>query len=180
VYIFGERKYGTAMTGDKTININRRGFNAGLIVSGLFIFPSALTIAKSSDGPQADGLIQMKLNRKIYLYSGTAQFNSFASQSNFNQLTRQLNSAPDDLVVDTGANPEQLPAVLGQNVNDLSFCNIDTIMRAAKILNVAMLKHGRQTPKPIIIIENGVAAPTRKMVKTLDPEGIIVAVRQVV
>ena len=65
--------------------------------------------------------------------------------------------------------------MLGQHIHHMSFTNVKTNDKALKIL-----LNARKTVSNEVryIIEEGISQKTRDMIKSLSPEGIIVAVRQ--
>ena len=164
------------MDNNNKITMNRRQFNRGALAVGLIAAVSHPVIAHSSE-PMFDGLIQLKDDGRVYLYSSGSRLGLYDDFSNVEKIADAAGCLIDELVVVNIDNPFQLPCILGQNKNQISNSDIETSHRAAKLLGEVRVKAVPQKSNPKMIIEEGVSDETKAIIKTLDQQGIILATR---
>ena len=130
---------------------------------------------------RADALLHLKPNGTIDVYSGGAHHGVYATADTLGSLTEVLEFNSENFVIITGDNPVHLPGFLGHNLNHMSFTDERTTKKAASMLK-AELEGGRSLDlhQPKYIVEDGISHKTYEMIHSLKPEGIIVAVRQVI
>tara|TARA_R110002073_G_scaffold286787_2_gene451479 strand:- start:384 stop:893 length:510 start_codon:yes stop_codon:yes gene_type:complete len=169
------------MITEKSFNISRRDFALGMAATGLVLGLRARLFATNSQEKAADALLHLRSNGKVDVYSGGAHHGAYAGEDTYNNLKKILNFSAEKFVIITGDNPVHLPGFLGQNLHHMSFTDEKTNQKAATILKSALENNQTSNFKqPIYIIEEGISQKTREIIQTLAPEGIIVAVRQVV
>lgn len=129
--------------------------------------------AKSS---KADGLLHMDLKGKIHIYSGVGHVGYHGTDNVLNIVSEVFKCNIDDLIVHLGNNPSQLPALLSQHSNHMSFSSAKTIKKAALILKEKSSKgiELRETH-----LENGISKETRIMAMGIKLPGITIAVKEV-
>ena len=190
-------------------NLTRRRFNAGLVMAGIGIVLAGYYGFKRNNRESADGLLSLAENGKIYIHSGGGHLGLYAWENATRTVKEILRSGTDHFVVNYGNNPAQLPNLLAQHSNHLSFSSASTNIRAAKLLKdelkreASTLLGGRAEDYMIEngyvlngarkisfaqlasgcrrqVIEPGICEKTYKLINKLEESGIIVAVGQVV
>jgi len=160
-------------------NMTRRGFSAAMVGAVLSAGFKSPVFAYQHQTDQADGLLHLRADGKIVLYSGGAHAGPYGEENILKSLIDILGCGSDDIIVALGKNPAQLPGFLVQNTHHMSFTSSKTNSIAANILKAEFEKN---SPANLAIaryvIEDGISANTYQMIKSLKPEGIIVAVRQ--
>ena len=167
------------MSEHKSPKLTRRGFNAGLgaitLVAGL-----PLRVLAAHDEPvMADALLQLRGDGKLVVSSGARHLGPYSTENILAQLTTLSGKKPADINFALGGNPVQLPAVLGQCRHHMSFTSAKTIRNAVKLLLTADAENKADQLPVRYIVEEGVCPATLKMMETIEPDGIIVAARQV-
>ncbi len=148
-----------------------------MLASGILMTGSFPSFAHVVNSVNADGLIQIKSDQRIYLYSGAGHFNPYAEQNLLRGLIDILGCDEDQLVIELLKSPTHLPVVLGQNLTHLSFSVMKTNLRAAEVLRKELSLLNPISREVKYIIEPGVSRKTVQIAESLDQEGIIVAVR---
>ena len=160
-------------------NMTRRGFSAAMVGAVLSSGFKSPVFAYQHQTDQADGLMHLRADGKIVLYSGGAHAGLYGEDNIVASLSDILGCGSDDIIVALGKNPVQLPGFLVQNTHHMSFTNSKTNSKAANILKAQLDKNSPiKFAMPRYVIEDGISQNTYEMIKSLKPEGIIVAVRQ--
>lgn len=162
-------------------NLTRRNFVFGLAALGLTLECQSLVYKNNTKKSEADGLLHMRLNGKVDVYSGGGHHGVYSSCDTLKVLKRTLNFDNNDFVIIAGDNPDQLPGFLGQTLHHMSFTNAKTNQKAASILKQKFNNQGGNIfVEPSYIIDKGISRKTQKIINTLKPEGIIVAVEHII
>ena len=156
-----------------SLNITRRGFTVAMGAFGLSI-GAKLPVFAEKKRDSADALLHLRGDGKIVVYSGVGHIGPYSEENSSRSLMAKM-AQNEDVIFALSGNPAQLPAMLGQHLHHMSFTSIKTNDKAVELLLGA-----RKTVSNEVryIIEDGIAQKTRTMIKSLSPEGIIVAVRQ--
>ncbi|MDG1996576.1 MAG: hypothetical protein P8J14_08785 [Emcibacteraceae bacterium] len=189
--------------------LSRRQFNKAAV---MFIAASSFSgshIAFADNRDTADGLIHLGLNGKITFYSGIAHQNPYSRVDTIEPIKKTLGCFDSDLITNVGNNPLQLPGMLGQHCNHLSFTSSKTNQKAADVLKSELITrmqnlsgfkdstfqlksglvktHGRDIPldeilpKSNTLIEVGrVCLKTKKIANTINHNGITIMVSEVI
>ncbi|MBL4603678.1 MAG: hypothetical protein JKY84_13105 [Emcibacteraceae bacterium] len=156
------------------LTITRRGFTVAMGAFGLSIGLKVPAFGATKNQDSADALLHLRADGKIIVYSGAGHIGPYAGKNMSTSLMAKI-TQNEDVTFALFGNPAQLPAMLGQHIHHMSFTNVKTNDKALKIL-----LNARKTVSNEVryIIEEGISQKTCDMIKSLSPEGIIVAVRQ--
>ena len=190
-------------------NLTRRRFNAGLVAAGVGISVAGLYDFNDDNEQSADGLLSLTENGKIYIHSGGGHLGLYAHENATGIVKDVLNSNAQHFVINYGKNPTQLPNLLAQHSNHLSFSSQKTNLKAAEILKeelkqeASVLLGGKAADYRIEngyainafskisfaeiarqcsrrVVDADVSNKTYKLINELNVRGIIVAVGQAV
>ncbi|MEZ5756698.1 MAG: hypothetical protein R3D86_00600 [Emcibacteraceae bacterium] len=167
------------MNEHKSLKLTRRGFNAGLGAVSLSAGLPLRALAEQEGPDMADALLQLRGDGKLVIYSGAGHLGPYGTENIIDQLTALSGKKSGDIIFALCGNPEQLPAVLGQYSHHMSFTSVKTIKNAVKLLLQALPENKTDQKSTRYIIDEGVCPATLEMMKRLEPDGIIVAARQV-
>lgn len=188
--------------------MTRRSFNAVLVAAAIGMSLGGRYGFRDNNGKKADGLLNLSENGKIYIHSGGGHLGLYAQENATSVITEILNSPREHFVVNYGENPAQLPNLLAQHSNHLSFSSEKTNIRAATVLKAELKKRasvllGGRSDEYLIengfairgtkqisfaelarncrtqLIEPDISEKTYQMISMLDGKGVIVAVGQV-
>lgn len=188
--------------------MTRRRFNAGLVAAAIGTSLTVRYAYRDNNGIEADGLLNLAENGKIYIHSGGGHLGLYAQENPTRVIKEILNSPEEHFVVNYGDNPAQLPNLLAQHSNHLSFSSDKTNIRAATVLKAELKKQasvilGGGSDEYLIengfairgarrisfsklarnsrsrVIEPEISKKTYRMISRLAGRGIIVAVGQV-
>ena len=159
-------------------NLTRRNFVFGLAAFGLTLECQSLVYKNNTKKSEADGLLHMRLNGKVDVYSGGGHHGVYSSCDTLKVLKRTLNLNNNDFVIIAGDNPDQLPGFLGQTLHHMSFTNENFSLEDLK--QKFNNQGGNIFVEPSYIIDKGISRKTQKIINTLKPEGIIVAVEHII
>ena len=200
------RSNGGPMNNVIKAGISRRNFNKCLCATAIFSGLGFPAFGSENSFSKADGLIVLASDGKIHLYSGIGHLGLYGEDDVMATVTEVFNCDYQKIIIQHGDNPVQLPAVLGQCANHLSFSNTETTKKAAlKLANVIKRRATRQfggevgdyhfengtlkykdtkhslktfiTAPQEIFTEKGVSKETLAMIKGLLSPRIIVAVK---
>lgn len=119
--------------------LSRRQFNKALAIismAGVFSFPLK---AFADEEHTADGLFHLNQNGKINIYSGAACLNPYGFDDAKDIIQETLGCLETDIIFNVGNNPKQLPAMLSQHCNHLSFSTKRTNHKTALILKSELI-----------------------------------------
>lgn len=154
----------------KNYKITRRGFNISLMTT---VIASAIPVKATTLQNKADGLLQIDKDGCLKIYSGVGCSSPYSDEDSVATVLEVLNNNFKSHRVMVGQNPDQLPCILAQHQNHLSFTNKNTNQAAAKLLKSLTGSTG-----PSFYVEDGVSDETREMANSLKGDGVVVAVRE--
>lgn len=164
--------------------ISRRTFNFAFSASLVCFLQPFKSFSKSHNIFSKDGLLHYTGEGKLNIYSGVGHTSIYSKENPISLFKKKLNISEDQCRLMIGDNPEQLPALLSQHTNELSFTSKATNEKAADLIQKKLIEFeggGVQilSKNRIMILDDKISSNTRRMVDQIKGNGIIVAVKEV-
>lgn len=157
-------------------HISRRQFNKGLGATTALIMFASSHAPSTAANITADGLLHMDEKGKVHIYSGVGNLGHYGTDNVLSIVSDIFNCTENDSILCMGGNPAQLPALLAQHSNHMSFSSAKTIEKAALLLKK---KTSGTAQINELFLENGISIETKEMALGIKSFGITVAVKEV-
>lgn len=169
----------------KTRGISRRTFNLTISASLIGQMLPFKCFSLSHDNITKDGLLHFTGEGQLNIYSGVGHTSIYSKENSLFLFKKKLNLSIDQLKFMVGNNPEQLPALLSQHTNHLSFTSKATNEKAIDVLKTSISEIGEGADQillknRILIFEEKISLKTKEMANQIKGNGIIVAVKEVI
>lgn len=169
----------------KARGISRRTFNLAISASLIGQILPFKSFSLSNEHVSKDGLLHLTDEGKLNIYSGVGHTSIYSKENPLFLIKKKLNISEDQCRFMFGSNPEQLPALLSQHINHLSFTSKATNEKAIDVLKTSISEIGKDADQillknRILILDDQISLKTKKMVNQIKGNGIIVAVKEVV
>lgn len=119
---------------DNHANMTRRAFVKTALVTSVSLSFSNISYAKKHPNNTADGLLSLQRDGKIHIHSGGGNLGIYGQAYMLDELMNIFNCSRDYFIIENGSNPTQLPILLNQHSDHLSFSSAKTNRCAAKLL----------------------------------------------
>lgn len=169
----------------KTKGISRRTFNLAFSASLIGQLLPLNGFSWSLNNLSKDGLLHYSEKGCLDIYSGVGQTSIYSEENPISLFSKKLGISEDQCRLMYGSNPEQLPALLSQHTNHLSFTSKVTNEKAIDVLkhnldNIGGDMNLRILKNRIMLLDDNISFKTREMANQIKGNGIIVAVKEVI
>lgn len=169
----------------KKKGISRRTFNLTFSASLIGLSLPHKSFSLSPDNMTKDGLVHFTDKGYVNIYSGVGHSSIYSEENPIYIIYKKLELSTDKCRLMYGNNPAQLPALLSQHINHLSFTSKATNEKAVDVLKkyLSEIKGDSSlilSTNRIMLLDDNISKETKRIADQIKGNGIIVAVKEVI